>query len=160
MTLAFKEIKKSDPLWTGPLNENFKMIFSLLYPVGSIITNASAEFNPNVAFGGTWERIKGKVIVGVDEKDPDLDTAGKIGGNKTHNHTLTNGYAKLQLTGSTLAYYGKQVPRYKAQNKEGSFSGIAAPDLDLEWGTELGGTTDGSTNLPPYETAYVWKRTA
>ena len=49
-----------------------KTIFDLFYPIGSIYETSNASFNPNTSFGGTWERIKGKVIVGVDENDADL----------------------------------------------------------------------------------------
>ena len=40
-------------------------IFDLFYPIGSIYETSNSEFNPNNAWGGTWERIKGKVIVVV-----------------------------------------------------------------------------------------------
>ena len=44
-----------------------------LFPVGFIISVDNAEFNPNTSWGGTWERLKGRVIVGVDEDDTDLN---------------------------------------------------------------------------------------
>lgn len=33
---------------------------------------------------GTWERVKGRVLVGLDENDNDFKTIGKTGGSKTH----------------------------------------------------------------------------
>ena len=64
-----------------------KTIFDLVYPVGSIYETDNEGFDPNTSFGGTWERIKGKVIVGVDKEDGAFDTVGKTGGEK--NHALT-----------------------------------------------------------------------
>ena len=64
-----------------------KTIFDLVYPVGSIYETDNEGFDPNTSFGGTWERIKGKVIVGVDKADGAFNVVGKTGGEK--NHTLT-----------------------------------------------------------------------
>ena len=61
----------------------------MVYPVGSVITNSSPTFNPNTLYEGTtWERIKGKVIVGIDEDDNDFNTVNKTGGEKTHTLTV------------------------------------------------------------------------
>lgn len=63
-------------------------IVDLILPVGSVITNSKQDFDPNIVYPGTvWQRIKGKVIVGVDESDTDFATANKTGGEKKH--TLT-----------------------------------------------------------------------
>lgn len=62
----------------------------MVFPVGSVITNSSPTFNPNTLYEGTtWERIKGKVIVGIDESDSDFNAVNKTGGEKSH--TLTVG---------------------------------------------------------------------
>lgn len=58
----------------------------LVYPIGSIYMTTSTV-SPAVLFGGTWERIKGKCIVGVDEDDTDFSASSLTGGEKTH--TLT-----------------------------------------------------------------------
>ena len=42
-----------------------KTIFDLFYPVGSIYETESSSFNPNNSFGGTWQRIQGKMLVGM-----------------------------------------------------------------------------------------------
>lgn len=77
-----------------------KTIFDLVYPVGSIYETDNEGFDPNTSFGGTWERIKGKVIVGVDKEDGDFDTVGKTGGEK--NHTLT--IAEMPSHGHTTVF--------------------------------------------------------
>lgn len=63
----------------------------LIYPVGSVITNSNPNFNPNQLYEGTtWERIKGRVIVGVDESDSSFSDVNKTGGHKelqSHTHT-------------------------------------------------------------------------
>lgn len=63
-------------------------IRNLVFPIGSIIYNASEAFDPNVSYGGTWEKIKGKMIIGYDESDSDFNTLKSTGGSKTHTQTV------------------------------------------------------------------------
>ena len=57
--------------------------YSLPYfPVGFII-HMMENTNPNGLLIGKWERLKGRVLVGVDENDPDFNVPNKIGGSKT-----------------------------------------------------------------------------
>lgn len=63
----------------------------LIFPIGSVITNSSPTFDPNKLYEGTtWQRIKGRVIVGVDENDTSFNTINKTGGHKelqSHTHS-------------------------------------------------------------------------
>jgi hypothetical protein len=69
----------------------------LLYPVGSIYTNATNGSNPSTLFlFGTWVAFgAGRVAVGFDAGNPLFDTAQETGGAAnsvvvTHNHTLSS----------------------------------------------------------------------
>ena len=74
-------------------------IVDLIYPIGSVYETKDSSFDPSTYWGGTWERIKGKVLVGVDESDTDFATVGQTGGSKSvtlttaqmpsHTHTFT-----------------------------------------------------------------------
>lgn len=66
-------------------NEN---IFNLIYPIGSIFQTTNADINPTDLFGGTWKRIKGKVLVGVDEDDEDFKISQIEIGEKEHTLTI------------------------------------------------------------------------
>ncbi len=69
------------------LNAMQKGLMELVFPVGSTYITQS-DTNPNTILEfGTWERLKGKVCLGIDEEDEDLDTVGKTGGEKTHKLT-------------------------------------------------------------------------
>jgi microcystin-dependent protein len=62
-------------------------IIDAAYPIG-IIYESDDPTEPAIVFGrGTWERMKGVILVGVDEGDTDFNAAGKTGGEK--NHVLT-----------------------------------------------------------------------
>ena len=69
------------------LNNMQKGLMELVFPIGSTYITQT-NLNPNTILGfGTWERLKGKVCVGLDENDTAFDTIGETGGEKTH--TLT-----------------------------------------------------------------------
>ncbi len=69
------------------LNAMQKGLMELVFPVGSTYITQS-DTNPNTILEfGTWERLKGKVCLGIDEDDEDLDIIGKTGGEKTHKLT-------------------------------------------------------------------------
>lgn len=59
-------------------------LIDAIYPVG-VIYESDDPTTPSLVFGrGTWERIAGRMLIGVDEGDPDLNAAGKTGGEKSH----------------------------------------------------------------------------
>lgn len=63
--------------WISPSGKiDLSSLWDQIYPVGSIYITANAT-NPSVLFGGTWEQLKGKFLVGVDSSDTDFETSGK-----------------------------------------------------------------------------------
>lgn len=149
---------------------------NLLYPVGSIYTNATVSTNPATLLGfGTWTAFaSGRVMVGLDGADAAFDTLGETGGSKdaitvahTHSFSATTGAM------STNASHTHQLPYLS--NFSGSGQGIASVGTQITSGStssanidhthSVSGTT-GSTgdsgtnaNLQPYITVYMWKRT-
>lgn len=77
------ESKITDPLTLSD-------IFDMFYPVGTIIETVDKNFDPAQKWGGTWTRIKGRVLVGVDEDDAYFDTPEKTGGYKKPNIKVEN----------------------------------------------------------------------
>lgn len=120
-----------------------------IFPVGFIISVDNANFNPHEFYiDGNWERIKGRVIVGVDENQSEFNVTGKIGGSKfmqKHIHTIR---AIRDNAGTNSQGNG-----IKASDSTGNNSGFT-PYSDAFIG-ESG--TGNSGNLPPYQTAYIWK---
>lgn len=74
--------------WISPSGKiDLSSLWDQIYPVGSIYLSVNAT-NPSVLFGGTWEQVKGKFLVGVDPSDTDFNTSEKTGGEKTHKLTV------------------------------------------------------------------------
>ena len=70
------------------LNDMQKGLLELVFPIGSTYVTQT-NTNPSTILGfGTWERVKGKVLVGLDEDDTDFNEIGKTGGEKAHTLTV------------------------------------------------------------------------
>ena len=64
-------------------------IMDLFYPVGTYYETSNVDFDPNVAWGGTWVLdSQGKVTVSQDTTDSDFATVGATFGEKTHTLTV------------------------------------------------------------------------
>lgn len=143
------QIANTNKITADDINSIKNAINNLIFPIGSIIYNASDDFDPNVVYGGTWEKIKGKMIIGFDESDSDFNTLKNTGGNKTHTqtvnemakhtHVLSKGSA-VGGDGSGLAYSGTT-----ASNSAGVKEAGGGKPMDI---------------MNPYFVANIWHRTA
>lgn len=112
-------------------------VLNYLYPVGSIYMSATMSTASQVmaAFGGTWEAWgAGRVPVGVDTADTDFDTAEETGGRKWSGYCDNN---------------------WKINNNAG-----ASQQVFINYSSKYTPTTGDQTNMPPYITCYMYKRTA
>lgn len=117
------------------------------YPVGAIYLSVT-EVDPSALFGGTWERIGGRLLLGADS----TYAAGSTGGEATHtltvdempkhNHEIDN----INASGSATPFMTVQ-----AQDKRGSGGNVQ---------TMYTGGGKAHNNMPPYLAVYMWKRTA
>lgn len=123
----------------------FADLLKLVFPIGSTyITQDSTDPKSILGFG-TWERLKGRVCVGLDENDADFNQINKTGGSKyiqEHYHKdsiAVNGHEKLE----TVGYNGEQsTSQYYVRT-----SGVQ------------GARTGNSGNLQPYQVVgYMWIR--
>lgn len=129
-----------------------ELIFESMYPIGCIYTTISDE-DPSVTFGfGDWEKWgSGRFVLGVDEDDSELNSAGMTGGTKTEEisdlYVTGSNYGGIQTAANTGSYESRiYVTPPNIKNTEASAKHIE-------------GTTSHN-NMPPYITCYMWKRTA
>lgn len=134
----------------------------MAHPIGSIYSS-TATTSPADLFGGTWERIKGAFIWGID----DGETAGITGGEKTH--TLTE--AELPVIDGRIAtaVVGSHSTNGVTGHAYGTnFGSVTKPIIGAEGnanGVQYGygykfGNGQAHNNMPPYYGAYIWRRTA
>lgn len=158
---------KNDFNVNGTLKVNNTNIFDLIYPVGSFYISWKST-NPATLFGGTWEQIQGKFLLGMSSSYP----AGSQGGEAEHTlteaempshvgHMLSN-FADSGYTdrgGDTNSYY------FNSNNVAGLTKYNNRPWKVVDGNeTVMVGTSRGGgqahNNMPPYLSVYIWKRTA
>ena len=142
-----------------------------IYPIGSIYMSVN-DTSPASLFGGTWEQLKDRFLLGADG----TYAAGATGGSAdakliNHNHALIsygNGSViaeKGQLFPGTDGTYGRII---KTEEEGGRFAddmkavgrfvttspkGLNSPDKEIIYDST-------GANMPPYLAVYMWKRTA
>lgn len=115
------------------------------YPVGAIYLSVT-DANPAALFGGTWERIGGRFILGADSTYAAGSTGGEAAHTLTaeemprHNHEIDN----LNASGSATPFMTVQ-----AQDKKG-FGGNVQ--------TMYAGGGKAHNNMPPYLAVFMWQR--
>ena len=128
-----------------------------MYPVGSIYQTTSSTFNPQTAWGGTWERIKDTFLLAAGT----AYAGGSTGGEATHKLTTQ------EMPSHTHTMY---------VNNDGSASSwsptfgdyLIKPDgvttskknYQAKLAQNGAGGDQAHNNMPPYLAVYIWKRTA
>ena len=154
---------KNDFNVNGTLKINNTNIFDLIYPVGSFYISSKST-NPAILFGGTWEQIQGRFLLGRSSSYP----VGSMGGEATHTLTESempshNGHLSAGIVGT--------VPQGKGNYK--GFLNLdvmtAYGDVGRGWNVHAGnemhpaseavGGGQAHNNMPPYLAVYIWYRT-
>lgn len=180
-----KTINSSSVGGTGSLDSN---IVDLIYPVGSIYMSVNST-SPSTLFGGTWEQLKDKFLLGAGDTYSNGGTGGSASHTLTtdeipsHTHnskTLTGTFEVRRFgtsgTGTDIVVGGRVGPTGIVSQAGGVWSGShgvinassrsqSSPYSDVvtinatHEHDSVGGGNSFST-LPPYLTVYMWKRTA
>ncbi len=151
-----------------------------IYPVGSIYMSIN-DTNPHDLFGGTWEQIKGRFLVGVGPLDDNTtDYWGALTGKYNMPAGEKGGQTKHKLTIDEMPYHNHDVS-ILANGWEGwgddsysdheySFTSWSNPKVfggntehtnHVQTGVTSRYGGDGEhNNIPPYYAVYMWKRTA
>jgi hypothetical protein len=121
-----------------------------MHPVGELYPTLNANFNPNTAWGGTWELIEeGQVLLSAGSNY----TAGNSYG--SNNHTITiDEMPKHNHLPFKLAY-GEPSAAPSGLN----YGSASVGEHDFKWLAEAGGSQPMSL-MQKSIAVYIWKRTA
>lgn len=136
-----------------------------VYPIGSIYMNVNST-NPGTLFGGTWEQIQGKFLLGMSSSYP----AGSQGGEASHTLTTAEMPSHGHNPANESGYYGFitnskkvfEVGDMGVQSGSGRYYPYSTAAFDISRNSLTGTTGGGNShnNMPPYLSIYIWKRTA
>ena len=166
---------------------NIKEIRDLIYPVGSIYMSVNST-NPYYLFGGTWEAIQGRFLIGTGANVANTSNywgslaanalncpAGEMGGETvhtlvtsempSHTHTISSSgghshTAKFKEHPLASSSNSKDFARKQSTSDQDSTARVTVSDgAHTHSPAKTGG--DGShNNMPPYLSVYMWKRTS
>lgn len=149
-------------------------ILEKVYPVGAIYISANSD-NPETIFNfGTWERIQGRFIAGVDDEDSDFSSDQEGGHKELQQHSHGSGSLSTNSAGahqhSVTAYNGGSIDGGGGnllRNQFNTPSSTSTKSINtagnhshsISGSTSNTGSGD-SQNLPPYVAKYIWQRVA
>lgn len=123
-------------------------LLKAVYPVGAFYISATAT-SPSTVFGfGTWTQIKDRFILAAG----DMYAAASIGGEANHALTID----EMPVHNHQLKTCDAVGPYDAPVRGDGTNEGWASSTHTI---ANAGGG-QAHNNMPPYLTAYVWKRTA
>ena len=126
------------------------------YPVGSIyITTQGGTPSPVYYFGGTWEQIKGRFLVGAGSNLIDLDLEAGATGGSANAVVIRHSHTNFTVDGSLISWRGGIFGVDTASGSSGVSTGGTTNIVVNETGVDGEGK-----NLPPYLAVYMWKHIA
>ena len=143
-----------------------------LHPIGSIYMSVN-ETSPAELFGGTWEQLKNRFLLGTSDAHP----LGETGGAKTH--TLTESELP-KISGTISLGNGAAGATAGGYGTVRTASGAFKCSVEMQYGrpsaaTSVAYVTEGTSfrdavmnfgggqahnNMPPYIAVNIWKRVA
>lgn len=120
----------------------------MIYPIGSIYMSTSST-SPESLFGGTWESIDGRFLLGAG----DSYTVGSTGGQSSVK------LVKANIPPLSLYYSGENEPARPCISASALYTGHKQNGYVDAVNTQNTNPTPVST-MPPYLAVYMWKRTA
>lgn len=166
---SVKALALSGGTMEGPINMNGQPIIGLseptensqavnkgyvdlkAYPVGAIYHSTNAT-SPASIFGGTWEQLKDRFLLGAGN----TYDVGATGGEATHQLTVTempnHSHRTTSTGGSGNVYFSEGSKSVWIQ------SSTFTPTYTDNTGNA--GSSQPHNNMPPYLAVYMWKRVA
>lgn len=158
----------TNQLFFQTVGSNF--VLDNVYPVGAVYMSMNST-NPGTLFGGTWEQVQGKFLLGASSSYPSGSSGGEEKHTLTENELPAHKHTIGQEGNSSMLYskdYFQQGTSDTDQyvsvlqaNMTGTYGkGNVSWGGSIETRTCLWSTGNSHNNMPPYLSVYIWYRTA
>lgn len=156
------------------LNAGANINFDKIYPVGSIYMSVNS-INPSELFGGTWEQLKDRFLLGAGDTYSAGSTAGEAEHTLTidempaHSHKLvtTNTNPDVDSIYDHITHKNNVDKHITGNGVQGSTTAgnyylmaDKSNSTPSAGASETVGKGESITNMPPYLVVYMWQRTA
>lgn len=132
-------------------------IMLTLYPVGAVYISANST-SPASLFGGTWERLEGRFLLGADS----TYAAGSTGGEATHTLTADEMPKHFHILPYKVDWGDKNgLNSWQSMFVDGTMYDTGSDGYTGKWHpyeTQYNGGGLSHNNMPPYLAVYMWKR--
>lgn len=127
-----------------------------VYPVGSVYMSVNAT-SPADLFGGTWERLKDRFLLGAG----DTYKPGETGGEAEHKLELwempVHDHSVYDQSMSSGVNLGVEWGQFVSESSSEKSYGIT---INGTMKTTESGSSEPHNNMPPYLAVYMWVRVA
>ena len=127
-------------------------MLTTVYPIGAVYIS-TASTSPASLFGGTWEQLKDRFLLGAGSKY----AAGSTGGAATVTLTIDQMPEHRHILRKQSSSPTTEFSAYAATSDDSTDESSSASDGVRRYTTYTGGG-EAHNNMPPYVTVYMWKR--
>lgn len=159
--------------YTGAQHDTYatkSSLINLIYPIGSIYISMN-ETDPAILFGGTWERISGRFLLGCGGDGPgannDVNTPQQLPAEQQMwfsdlHPGVTSGEYYHTLTAYEMPKHSHITKSTESAASNGAGWSMYAVNYyvnnDHALGTNEVGASMAHNNMPPYITVAIWQR--
>lgn len=152
-------LESTNPVQNKIITERLEGLISEIalnmHPIGSYYWSENST-NPSELFGGTWEQVKDKFILAAG----DSYSQGSIGGAAQTTIVNENLPEYIFLTASKEGGVERERVALSSSGRYGFVGSSVATGMSDSGLNYIFGNNTPLNNMPPYITAYCWKRTA
>lgn len=133
-----------------------KEFYEYVRTKGAVLFSFNPDFSPAARYGGSWENITDRFLVGAGGSY----TLGSTGGSAMHTHDLDGLAQILNTDTNTFVYTFKQSTAPWISTAYFLVSGTGGQSVQPSAGVKVTGNTNAAANEPPYIAVNIWRRVA